>query len=176
LAALLIAAVIWFLRDRARKQNDERVRQLDEAAELLSQHAECVEMFLSAAAAPRELKALLIEFSDAMADKAVVEKMAAWAASRPFKAPVESEDADALLAILTQLRDSEPALCDQFTLAIATAAMGASLRWPKTAILFDRIFSRLVTIPEREVVIAVTATGFRSSLPFSLRPTVAAMA
>lgn len=176
LAAVLVTAVLWFVRDRSHRKNAARVRQLDEAAELLGQHAEATERFLGATVAPRELKALLIEFSDAMADKGVVERMAAWAASRPFKAPVESEEADEFSAILARLHESRPDLSEDFAMAILTAAMGASLRWPKSAMLFDQMFPRLATTPKRDVVIAVTATGFRADVPFSLRPAVDAIA
>lgn len=176
LAAALITVIVWFVRDQSRKKNDERVRQLDEAAQLLDRHAEALERFLSASAPPRELKALLINFSDAMADKGVVEKVAAWAASRPFKAPVESQEADELCGLLAKLHTTRPDLSEDFAMAIVTASMGASLRWPKSAALFDQMFPRLATTPKRDVVIAVTATGFRSGVPFSLRPSVDAMA
>lgn len=176
LAVILVSAVLWFLRSRSRERHLARVRQLDEAAELLDQHAEALERFLAAPAAPRELKTLLIEFSDVMADREIVEKTAAWAASRPFRQPVESYEADVLFAHFSSLRESRPDLADDFTLAIVTASMGATLRWPASAMLFDRMYPRIAATPKREVAIAVTATSFRAEMPISMRPPIAAAA
>jgi hypothetical protein len=165
LAAILVAAVAWFIRTQSRARHETRVAQLRQATALIHQQAEASERFLASPAAPIDLKALLVAFNDAMADRASVEKWAIWAASRPSYAPIELAGTEALAAQLATLRHEHAELAEDFTTAVFSAAMGASLRWPETAKLFDRMFPHLLTTPGRDVVMAVTATGFQSAAP-----------
>jgi hypothetical protein len=149
----------------------ERVRQLSEAAELLKYHAGALERFLDAPQPDVDLKRLLIWFSDSMAERAVVEKLTEWSASREFAQPMEeTEETQRIQESLNFLRERYPDLSDDFSAAIYTAASGACLRWPESAAMFDRAFSRIATTPRRDLVIAIAAKNFRRDLPFSLGP------
>ncbi len=163
LAAILVAAVAWFIRTQSRSRHEIRIAQLHEATALIHQQAEAAERVLTSPAVPSDLKALLIAFSDAMADRASVEKWALWAASRPSYAPIELAGTEALAAQLATLRHAHAELAEDFTTSIFSAAIGASLRWPETARRFDRTFPHLLTTPRRDVVMAVAATGFQSA-------------
>jgi hypothetical protein len=177
LIAIIIAWGAWFFRMRAKHRADDRVRQLLEAAELLKSHADALGRFLDAPApAPdADLKRLLIWFSHAMADRVIVEKLTEWSASRDFAQPMEeTEETIQIQRSLNFLREHHPDLGDDFSTAIFTAASGACLRWPESAALFDRAFSRIATAPKRDLVIAIAAKNFHPEIPFSLRPALTA--
>ena len=174
LGAILIAAVIWFIRMNASNRATERVRQLREAAELLGAHTLVLKRFLDDPAPDAELKRLLIWFSDAMVDREIVERLAEWSASRDASRPLEETDESRRIEqSLAFLREKHPTLADDFAMAIFTAAAGACLRWPESAALFDQAFSRLAITPRRHVAIALTAKSLRGDVPFSLRPVMA---
>jgi hypothetical protein len=175
LIAVIIAAVFWFVRTKAGSQAAERVRQLSEAAELLKAHSVALGRFLDAPQPDAELKRLLVWFSDAMADRAVVEKLTRWSATRDFAQPLEETEETVLIQKSWNfLRDRCPDLGEDFSVAIFTAAAGACLRWPESAVMFDRAFSRIATAPKRHLVIAMAAKNFRSDIPFSLGPALTA--
>jgi hypothetical protein len=175
LAATIIAIVVWFFRARANDRAEARASQLAEAAKLIQLHAGLLEQFLAHPAPDVELKRLLVLFSDAVADRGIVEKLAEWSASRTFAQPLEETDETIRInKSLALLREHHSELADDFGMIIFSAASGACLRWPESAALFDRAFSRLVATPRRDIVIAVTAKGFRRDMPFSLRPEAAA--
>jgi hypothetical protein len=170
LFAIIIASIMWFTRITAKKRADDRVRQLLEAGELLKSHADALERFLDAPAPDRDLKRLLIWFSDAMADRATVDKLTEWSASRDFAQPMEeTEETVRIQELLNFLREHHPALGEDFSTAIFTAAAGACLRWPESAAMFDQAFARIATAPRRDLVIAIAAKNFRPEMPFSLK-------
>jgi hypothetical protein len=172
----LMMLLALFIRMRAAEKSRAHVLQLTEAADLLETHARSLEAFLDDPASPVILKRLLLTFSDAMADRAIVEKLGEWAASRPFDQPIESEEATEVQASLEALRGLRPALVENFTTTVLTAATGASLRWPESAALFSRAFPRMIGTPKRDIAIAVTATRLGFGTPFSVRSPAAAMA
>ncbi len=63
-----------------------------------------------------------------------------------------------------------PDLLDAFVEGATTALAGATLRWPETAALVDRLLPRIVGAPRHDVAIAVAATGLQEGAPFSFRP------
>jgi hypothetical protein len=175
LIAIIIASVAWFARFTASNQAAQRTRQLSEAAELLSSHAEALGRFLDAPEPDADLKRLSVWFSDAMADRSTVERLTKWSASRDFSQPLEeTEETVHIQKSLNFLRERHPDLVDDFTMAIFTAAAGACLRWPESAAMFDRAFSRIATAPRRHLVMAIAAKNFRPELPFSIGPALTA--
>lgn len=169
LAALLVASIAWFVRTQNTARARRRIRQLDQAAELIDVHARMLERFLDDPAAPIALKRVLLACSDAAADRNAVGKLIAWAASRSLHQPVDTDEIRALADALDYLRTSRPDLAEDFATAVMTAVAGASLRWPENAELFDCAFPRLMTTPRRDVAIAVTAASLRPGIPFSMR-------
>lgn len=169
LAALLIATVAWFARTHAGTHACRRLRQLNQAAELLDAHARALERFLDDPAAPDALKRILLSCSDAVADRDALGKLIAWAASRPLEQPADTDETRSASDALACLASHRPDLAEDFATAVMTAVAGASLRWPESAALFDSAFARLVATPRRDVAVAVTAAAFRAGAPFSLR-------
>jgi hypothetical protein len=171
-AALAACGAIWALRNRTHGRAATRARQLQESAALLDAHANRMARFLAADAPDAELKCLAISFSDAMDQRKVVARLAAWASSHQ----VGKDGNSAHRTMLNALRAISPDLADEFRTAIMTAAMGACLRWPESAVHFERIFATLATIPRSEITIAAAAGRLREPVPFSMRPGVPAMA
>lgn len=176
LIAALISLVALFLRAEVGTRSARRTRQLRQAADMLVLHASALETFLDDRAAPLDLKRLLIDVSDAMANPGVAQKLSEWALSRPFDRPFDSEDSRAIAAALAALRASRPELVESFDTAILTGVAGASLRWPESAASFEVAFPRLAVTPNRDATIAATAARFRPDVPFGVKPALSAMA
>ena len=176
LAASIVAALVWFLREQSTRTTLIRTRQLQQASEFLEIHATALERVLDDPKAPIELKKLVISVSDAMSDRNIVEKLAEWASNRALAQPVDTDESRAIDDILAPLRSSRPDLVEIFVKVVVTAVAGASLRWPESAAMFEQAFPRLMTTPKCDVAIAATATSLRPLGPFSLRPSVPAMA
>jgi|SRR5580700_451722 hypothetical protein len=176
LLGAIVAAVAWFVRMQANWQAAKRTRQLAQAAEFLDAHAMALGDFLDDPAAPKRLKRLLIEFSDAMASQDVALKMVEWAIARPLDQQLDTEATRAVENELAPLRGSRADLVDVFDAAILTAVAGATLRWSESAAMFERAFPRLAAARSRDAAIAATATSFRASIPFSVKSPAAAMA
>lgn len=162
LLAGLAAAVIALLRANAQAAASTRTSQLEQAAALLTVHAWRMERFLEDPGAPPELRRLLVAVSNAMTDRQVVRDITQWLASRPLGWSADSPEADTLTRGLNVLREQEPVLADDFTIAVVTVVTGASLRWPESAALFDRVAMRIAATPRRDLAIAVSATGLRA--------------
>ena len=177
LAAMIVAGLAWFLRDQSTRRTAIRARQLELAGTCLDEHAVALAQILDDPTAPTALKKLAISVSDAMNDRTTVRELAEWVTTRPLDAPTQdTEEIRAIEAILAPLRGARPDLVESFGTAVATAVVGASLRWSESAALSELVFPRLMTTPRRDVAIAATATSLRSHGPFSLRPAVAAIA
>ena len=176
LATAIIAAMAWFLRTQGASKADIRTHQLALAKECLDKHAAALEQILEDPHAPIELKRLTITVSDALSDRTIVAKLAEWGVARPADQPMDTEETRAIDAILVPLRISHPDLVESFGSLVVTAVAGASLRWPESAVLFAQVFPRLMTTPKRDVAIAATATSLWPNGPFSLKPTVPALA
>jgi hypothetical protein len=176
LALTLVAAVGWYVRKQRSARSEVRLRQLADAEELLRMHATSLERFLDDPDAPRELKGLLIDFSDSMNEPEVVQNLAEWIAARRLDRPIETDEMKAVGAAIAELRSRRPDLVEEFDTAIITAVSGANLRWPESAALFESVFPRIVATQKRDVAIAVTVTRLRPGVLFSIRPTPTAMA
>lgn len=172
----MVAVVAWFFRMQSNWRAAKRTRQLNQAAELLDQHALLLERFLDDRASPSDLKRLLITVSDTMTERDAVRRFAKWASERPLTEPPSNEDTRATEAALTALRGHRPDLADDFTTALLTVVSGALMSWPESAELLEKAFPRLLGTPRRDVAIAVTATRFRPGVPFSMKPPMAVMA
>lgn len=176
LGALIIAAVAWYARMNANWRAVKRTRQMEQAAEIMHEQARNLEKFLDDPAAPRELKRLLIEVSDAMGERDVARKIAEWASSRPLDQPVDTDETRAIGEAIDFMGKTRPDLVESFGTAIFTAVVGASLQWPETAAILEQTLPRLVVTPKHNAAIAATATSFRPGLPFSMRPPQESMA
>jgi len=75
LIAALISLVALFLRAEVGTRSARRTRQLRQAADMLVLQARALETFLDDRAAPLDLKRLLIDVSDAMANPGVAQKI-----------------------------------------------------------------------------------------------------
>ncbi len=176
LCAGIVAGMVWLLREQGTRKTAIRTRQLALAAECLDRHAAALGHILDDPEAPKALKRLAISVSDAMNDREIVGQLAEWASTRPLDPPPDTEETRAIEAILAPLRIDRPDLVISFTVAVATAVVGASFRWAESAVLSELMFSRLMTTPEREVACAATAIGLRPHGPFSVRPGIPVMA
>lgn len=173
LVCILVTVISWSWLVERRNRSAARVMQLRDAATYLKQHGAALESFLSDPDAPLQLKQLLLMVSDAMSDREIVDLLARWAATSQFDADVESAESKDMLDQLRGLQDQRPDLFDHFIIGVATAIAGATLRWPETAAIAERMFGRLATTPQRDAII-VTVTKFRPNGPFSMRPATAA--
>ena len=176
LVAAFMVAIIWFLRTQNARKSATRLQQLRVASECLDKHATALAQILDDPHAPIDLKRLAISVSDAMGDRIVAQKIAAWVSTRPIDQPLDTEDTRAIDAMLAPLRSSRPDLIEAFSMTVVTAVASASLRWPESTILFEQVFPRLMTTPRRDVAIAATAASLRSNGPFSLRPVAPVLA
>ena len=165
-------------RVRARTENEVRLRQLQEAADLIAIHAQVLDRFLGDKDAPVFLKSALITYSDAMSDKVVVLKIAEWFSSRPMRVSRSQEDQNdkELSEGLAALMKRRPDLAKDFAHAVMTAAVGSILRWPESAALVEQVGARMAATPEREIDLAVTAASFGTNGLFGLPGRVHAMA
>lgn len=172
---MLVLFTLYQLRQASHAASQRRVRQMVEASAFLEQHARALEKFLDDPDAPKELKVALIEASDALADRAVVKSMADWIALRPVEAPMDGPRASAMREALENLSRTRSDLSANFATAVITGAIGAFLRWPESASLFDQVGARIAADPQREIDFAVTAASLRANTGFGLRPVMPAM-
>ena len=175
--ACVAVAFIWYLRVHARSQNRVRIRQLNEAADLLRLHARMLEKFLGDPAPSRDMKAFLLRFSSAMTDSELVYRLAECLSQLPLEVPDESAETRDLQTSLDALRQTHPDLAQAYATAVLAGVSGAVLRWQKTAALFDSVGSHIAANPQREVAVAVTtAASLRSGSKLGLPPRVPAIA
>src|ERR1019366_7770013 len=123
IAILAIAAVVAvFLGARAVQfaKTARRVRQLDDAAELLKRHPDALEQVLADRDAPTDLKVLLLRFSDLMADRDAVNDYAQWLSARPLSSPLDSDEIRAIDETLSRLLETRPDLADAFVSGVLT--------------------------------------------------------
>lgn len=164
IAVFAIAGVVAiFLAARAvqHARTTRRVRQLDDAAELLRRHADALEQVLTDHEAPTDLKILLLRFSDLMADRNAAHEFAQWLSARPLSSPLDSEEIRAIDETLSRLVVTRPDLADAFVSGVLAALFGAFLRWPECAAMLDRVGPSVAATRGRGVGVAVTAMSFR---------------
>lgn len=174
----ILTAGLWLARSQARRKNLVRARQMRESAALLGVHAQTLDRFLSAEVAPDALKRVLINYSDAMSDKAAVLKVAEWMSSQPMESirvELEPQD-DEIRDEIAQLRKCQPDLMDDLARAILTVTIGSVLRWPESAALIEQVGARMAVSPGGNVALAVKAVGFRTGQSFGLGKRAPAMA
>ena len=173
LAGVIIAAAIWCARVLAGSRSRGRIRQLEQAAELLLVHNHLLERFLDAPGAPAELKRLAISFSDSMTNRQMVKKIAEWASKRPFDRAEEVEETEevrSLQGLLSRMGRENPDLVEDFAVLIVTAVVGAALRWDDSATLIETAFPRLVATPQRDMAVVAAASIFKPALSLATRP------
>lgn len=178
-APYVVVILLGFMacvRMQSRRKFLSRLRQLNEAADLLALHASSMELFLSHRDAPVELKRLLLSFSDAVADREVAFRMSEWLATRPFRSAAKNEEAEKIDKLLSDLGQSNPEMRDNFARAIGSAAVGSMLRWPESTKMLQRIGARLAIDPRREVTLAVTVSHLRERNLFTAKDMTPAMA
>jgi len=176
LLGIIVAAVVWFMRVQAASKSRAHVRQLDQAAELLSEHNGATERFLDDPDAPADLKRRVISFSDAMTDRGMARTMAEWACSRPLRRTAKTDDMRSIEDQLTVLGVRRPDLAEDFAVAILAAVVGAALRWPDSAALIEQAFPRLVATPQRDMAVVATAAVMKPALVFAMKPVAAGVA
>ena len=156
-----LVAVFLVARAARHAGTARRIRQLDDAAELLRQHADALEQVLADHEAPTDLKVLLLRFSDLMADRDAVNDFGQWLSDRPISSPLDSDETRAIDATLSRLVATRPDLAEAFVGGVLTALFGAFLRWPESAAVLDRVGPSVVATRCRGVGVAVTAMSFR---------------
>ena len=175
LAMLIALITIWNWRAAMRADHAAEILRLRRSTDLLLAHANALGAFLDSSEAPVALKRLLIDFSDAIADRRVVLLVAKRIPS--FDWADESAVSDDLAYELKALRRTNADLFDDFITSITTGLFAAVLRWPETAILFETLSARLAASPRRDMRMVVTVSHFRKAdLPFASPDTRAAMA
>jgi hypothetical protein len=164
---LTIAAggvALYAIRDQSKEKAASRTRQIVEATGLLRAHGAALERLLTSQEISTEFKQFLISFSDAIADRSVVAKLAEWLASDRRIESRENTETD----YLSSLIEEHGYLRDDLHTVILAGAFGAILRWPESAVLFDQIASRMATNPRSELATALTASKLRSGLTLGL--------
>jgi hypothetical protein len=168
LASCLLALTVYLARKSRR-----RVAQLEQAAFLLEQHGDQLERFLSDRGAPDDLKAVLISFSDALADRKVAGTLAKTLCRPvPHTSPM-TEETNSLLAALEQLRSRRPDLADAFFGTIGSGMAGAFLRWDEPARNVEFMAVRILADPRNEVAAAAEGARLRSGIRFGMRSSAA---
>jgi hypothetical protein len=168
----LILGCLLSARWSAAQRSERRVTQLREAVELLRQHASCLELFLTAQAAPDELKAALINVNDTMADRDMALQTVKMVTGEQRMLSQEPSPAiDALMNAFGQLNRSRPDLAEAFTLAVLTAVCSGFLRWPETALRFEAATVGIVQDPRRKAaIVTAEAVRLQTGVPFGLHP------
>jgi hypothetical protein len=166
-----VLALVVYMSRKSRR----RTLQLEQAAILLQDHADNLEQFLSDQGSPEDLKAVLISFSDGLADQGVASDLAEILCNRSSNSQVLSEEAKALMAALEKLRAQRPDLVDAFVRAIGSGIGGAFLRWPRAARSVELMAVHMVADPRNEVMAAAEGARLRSGLRFGM-PARAAVA
>jgi hypothetical protein len=167
---VLLFLVLGYTERRARK----RIWYLGRAAEFMGQHAESLEQFLSSESAPTDLKAVLIGFSDALADEKVATELAEILCADQHNALPVSPDVAALMLAVDALRAQHPDLARIFFRAIGTGITAALFRWPRAARAMELLVSRMVADPANELAAAAVGARLRSGIRFGMRPVATA--
>jgi hypothetical protein len=157
-----------------KRKSRRRVSQLEQAAILLQQHADNLEKFLSDRDAPVDLKAVLIGFSDALADQGVANDLAESLCGRQATSAPDCEDTEALMDALEQLRARRSDLADLFIRAVGSGIGATLLRWPKAARAVEVMAARMVADPRNEIAAAAEGARLWSGLRFGMRASAAA--
>jgi hypothetical protein len=168
--SLNILAYLAISRWRKQRHSRRRIQQLEQARAYLSRHAHYLQIFLNDAAAPNDLKAVLIGFSDAMADEATAAALADYICNHWDGPTQPSEEGLALLDAVDALRSVRRDLAEAFVQAVGSASAGALLRWPDAARSVELLAARLVADPDREIAVAAEGARMRSGFRFGMRP------
>ena len=166
-AAIGCLLLFSIVRTRARNLSIVRVRQLKEAAALLTLHAGALDRFLSHAASPEYLQRVLVDYSEAMACKELVLELAKGMSCRSMEGARSGSDPgyERIEAELRDLRVGHPNLVDDFAHAGLTIAYGSVLRWPESAALVEQFGARLAANPKGNI--DVVAAALRSAASFA---------
>lgn len=178
IAGFGIAAGLWLARSQARRKHEVRIRQMRESAALLAAHAQAADRFLGTDVAPNALKRVLINYSDAMSDRAAALRIAEWMASQPMNSvrfELEPQD-DEISEEMGQMNRNHPDLMGDLAQAIVTITIGSVLRWPESAALVEQVGVQMANSPRDNVALAAKAATLRTGAPFGVRESAAAMA
>lgn len=175
LTGILAVEILWSWRSERRVRSETRVRQLQQAAELLAAHGTALARILDGDATPRVLKQALVHSSDALTDRSLVLIMAKLLADGERWEALQ-DDAE-IIEAAESLRRSDPDAFAAFKTAAITGAFSAILRWPESAVFFEEISAKLAADPRRDVDVVVTTSRARNSgLPFGVRASLPAVA
>lgn len=130
---------------------NSRLSDVSHATKLLSEHYNALEKFVDDAAAPEELKDVLLQFSDAAADKEValyVAREYAMGSSNSKK------DDNSSVVALEELHHHRPDLEQLFIRSVGTGMLAMYYRWPETAKYRDSMMQRIASGRTSEVSFA----------------------
>lgn len=167
LTGVLLLVVLWNLRSRKASQFKTDRQHLKQSSGLFQAHAKAIERFLESSSAPISLKRILVNHSDAMSDRKMVQNLAQLIVNSSLS-PENLPDDEEIVIQLRQLEALSPDLFSSFCVAMLTGTFAAVLRWPESAVLFEEISAKIVADPKRDVGMAITVSRIRKSdLPFS---------
>jgi hypothetical protein len=171
LTGAVMAALFVTARYFARGKTDARILQLERSAEMLALHADMLKELLASHILPHELKSLLITSSDAVGDKDTTIRLAEAFADRSIDDDVvPSQETRDALSFLGELKQTHPEIAHRYASAILCGTVGAMLRWPESAALFEAVGTRIAADGDkRGIDMAVVAAGMRAGLPFAFR-------
>ncbi len=135
------------------------------ATELLDRHGVALDAFLADRASPQDLKRVLIDLSDAMADRETAKKLFDWIAVPPGRPDNPSPEVAAMVDALYDLRQRHAELFQNFVEAAWCAVVAGALRWSDR----NTLALQAPVTPEREVSVAYTATQLRPGGAFSFK-------
>jgi hypothetical protein len=173
-AASEFLVLLFLILVYAERRSRKRVWQLEQAAELLRQHGDNLEQFLCSEDAPPDLKAVLIGFSDALADERVANELAEILCAGQRSGQSITPDVEALMLAVEDLRARHPNLARAFFRAVGSGVAAALFRWPHAARTMEMLTSRMVADPGNELAAAAVGARLRSGIRYGMRPAATA--
>ena len=165
--------ILFFLLCHIERRSCKRAWQLKQAAELMRQHANNLEKFLSDHGSPADLKAVLIGCSDALADEAIANELAGILLANHQNPQPITPDVEALVAAIEDLRGKRPDLVHVFFRAVGSGVAAALFRWPHAARTLEILATRVVADPSNELRTAAVGARLRGDFRLGMRPAAA---
>ena len=171
-AATATLSILLWRRISERDKVRKRLQELDQVRTYLSSHADHLQEFLEHPGAPVDLKAMLIRFSDTMANEKMAVEMVRFLAEKNDHGYQSTPEGEALLRTLDELLTTQPDLAESFRLAVVSGALAGFTRWPEAAEAAGSVTPRFVTDPKQEAE-TVAEGARRWGERFGLQPSSA---
>ena len=140
-----------------------RTRQIFLAAEMLEQHYEALNIFLSDNDAPFALQKMLIWFSDASADHEAACALTKEIIENSYELKDISPTVQRLLEEMDNLCAAKPELFNVMQICLNAGMMATFLRWQETASMFEQLVTRGTSSPRRELALAASAAKYENA-------------